>query len=99
MDRTPSLVQLKRCVAFRIADRWHDIGVQLQFKVEQLDEIDKNNQPERVEECCKAMLYMWKRRTTKIKANKLIDAIEEAGNAAYASKLREGIYNMPVHIR
>jgi len=90
MDRTPtSLVQLKRCVAFRIIDRWHDIGIQLQFKVEELDQIDKNNQPVRVEECCKTMLYLWKRRTTGIKASQLISAIEEAGYAAYALQLQQ----------
>ncbi|XP_065893193.1 uncharacterized protein [Dysidea avara] len=90
MDRTPtSLVQLKRCVAFRIADRWHDIGIQLKFGVEELDQIDKNNQSPKVEECCKAMLYSWKRRTTGVMAKELIDAIEEAGNAAYASQLTQ----------
>ncbi|XP_065893061.1 uncharacterized protein [Dysidea avara] len=90
MDRTPTdLLQLKRCVAFRIADRWHDIGIQLKFEVEELDQIDKNYQPPHVEECCKAMLYLWKTRTTRIRASKLIKAIEEAGNAAYASKLRQ----------
>ena len=91
MDRTPTdLLQLKRCVAFRIADRWHDIGIQLKFEVAELDQIDKNYQPPHVEECCKATLYLWKRRTTRIRAIKLIKAIEEAGNVAYASKLRQG---------
>ena len=95
MDRTPtSLVQLKRCVAFRIADRWHDIGIQLKFGVEELDQIDKNNQSPKVEECCKAMLYSWKRRTTGVMAKELIDAIEEAGNAAYASQLTQGTYTI-----
>jgi len=92
MDKVPtSLVQLKRCVAFRIADRWHDIGIQLQFKVEELDKIDKNYQPVPVEECCKAMLYSWARRTAHITAKQLISAIEEAGYNNYARKLRQGI--------
>jgi len=35
MDTTPGSDKI--CVAFRIADWWHDIGIQLQFKVEELD--------------------------------------------------------------
>ena len=62
MDRTPANL---------VANRWYDIGVQLQFKTEELDQIDRNHQPVRVEECCKAMLYSWKR-ITGIKTNKLM---------------------------
>ena len=91
MDSIPTLVQLKRCVAYRIADRWHDIGIQLHFKVEVLDEIDKNYKPVDVEECCKAMLYLWTMKTTRITAKQLINAIDEAGHVNYALKLRQGI--------
>ena len=38
MENKPeSLVQLKRYVASRIADRWHDVGIQLLFTTEELD--------------------------------------------------------------
>jgi len=94
MDRIPtSLDQLKRCVALKIASRWYDIGIKLKFNVEELDQIDQNHKPRSVDECCIEMLQLWKR-TIGIKANQLIDAIEEAGNVAYAAQLRQGTYNM-----
>jgi len=43
MEKTLSLVQLLQYVAFRIANQWRDIGIQLTFKVEELDEVEQNN--------------------------------------------------------
>ena len=102
MDRTPtSLDQLKRCVALKIASRWNEIGIKLKFKVEELDQINQNNKPRSVDECCIEMLQLWNR-TTGIKTNQLIDAIEEAGDFSYASQLRQGTickhYNFMVRV-
>jgi len=92
MDGIPTLVQLIRSVSFRIADRWHDIGVQLHFTGEELSEIEKNHQPVPVQDCCKSMLYLWKRRTACVTAKQLINAIDEAGYTNYASQLQKGTY-------
>ena len=46
MENKPeSLAQLKRYVASRIADRWHDVGIQLLFTTEELDQIEQNCRP------------------------------------------------------
>jgi len=91
MEQTPdSLVQLKRLVGYRIADRWHDVGIQLLFTAEELEQIDQNYRPTPVEDCCREMLYLWKQRNIRITADELIEAIKDAGNVYYASQLRQG---------
>jgi len=90
MDRTPSAVQIKHFVAFRIAEQWHDIGIQLHFTTEELDDIDKNCKPVSIKECCKTMLYLWTKKNTPITAEQLIRAIEEAGHLHYALELQKG---------
>ena len=91
MESKPeSLVQLKRYVASRIADRWYDVGIQLLFTSEELDQIEQNCCPIPVEMCCKKMLYLWIQRNKFITANELIDAIRNSGNVYYASQLQKG---------
>ena len=82
---------LTTLVAFRIAHRWHDVGVQLGLENE-LDQIDKNNSRQPVEECCKAMFTQWKLGDKKnVTTAKLIAAVKQgAGDAAYAAKLSKG---------
>ena len=89
MEKTPSLVQLLQYVAFRIANQWRDIGIQLNFKVEELDEVEQNNKRVCVEECCKAMLYLWRSSNVSIEADQLINAIEQAEEVGYAAQLRQ----------
>ena len=92
MESKPeSLVQLKRYVGSRIADRWHDVGIQLMFTVEELEQIEQNYRPTPVEDCCKEMLYLWKQRNIRINADELINAIADAGNVYYASRLSQAL--------
>jgi len=90
LDTKPtSLKQLRKVVAFRIAFRWRDVGVQLGFTTDQLDAINQNQSTRQhpVEECCKDMFSLWKRKGN-ITSEKLIAAIEEgAENAAFAADL------------
>jgi len=91
MERVPdSLVQLKRYVGSRIADQWHDVGIQLMFTTEELEQIEQNYRPTPVEECCKEMLYLWKQRNIHITADKLIEAIKDSGNIYFATQLSQG---------
>jgi len=91
MEKAPdSLLQLKRYVGSRIADRWHDVGIQLMFTTEELDQIEQNYRPTPVEDCCKETLYLWKQRNIRITADELIKAIKDAGNVYYASQLSQG---------
>ena len=91
MKRVPkSLLELQKFVVPKISSRWDDIATQLHFTKEQINEIGKNIKPTRVEECCKEMLLMWKEQTKEASADTLIEAIEEAENAAYADELRKG---------
>ncbi|XP_065892711.1 uncharacterized protein [Dysidea avara] len=58
MESKPeSLVQLKRYVGPRIADRWHDVGIQLMFTVEELEQIEQNYRPTPVEDCYAGNVY------------------------------------------
>ena len=91
MENKPdSFVQLMRRVGFRIADRWHDVGIQLMFSTEELDQIEQNCRPMPVEQCCKEMLYSWRQRKKGITVNELVQAIKDAGNVYYASQLQQG---------
>ncbi|XP_065893035.1 uncharacterized protein [Dysidea avara] len=90
MENKPdSFVQLMRRVGFRIADRWHDVGIQLMFSTEELDQIEQNCRPMPVEQCCKEMLYSWRQRKKGITVNELVQAIKDAGNVYYASQLQQ----------
>ena len=99
MEKTPSLVQLLQYVAFRIANQWRDIGIPLNFKVEELDEVEQNNKPVCVEECCKAMLYLWRSSNVSIEADQLINAIEQAEEVGYAAQLRQGEHMVAIFNR
>ena len=91
MESKPeNLVQLKRYIGSRIADRWHDVETQLMFIVEELEQIEQNYRPTPVEDCCKEMLYLWKQRNIRITVNELIEVFKDAGNVYYAVQLSQG---------
>jgi len=91
MESTPaSAQQLYELVLPKIAYRWHDIGIQLGFNMEELDKIDRELRYNSVDESCSAMLQHWKRKTSTATAVQLINAIEESGNALTASRLCKG---------
>ena len=90
-QKPEKFAMLHSLVAYRIAYRWHDVGIQLKIDIDELDEIDQNNTRVPVEVCCKKMLTKWKKSNKDVTPDKLIDAVKTAaGNAAYAAKLRKG---------
>ena len=83
MEETPRFFnRLYACVPY-LEKRWWDIGVQLQFTAEELNEINSPLIP-----CCKKMLYLWKQRNKDVTASNLISVIKSCGEDLYASQLQ-----------